>query len=55
MTGEKKFSKLIKGLTPKLNAGEYVFATVKDIEKNYANVNSAGCSGGNRCLDYCRV
>ncbi len=31
MTGETNLSKLIKGMTPKLNKGEYVFASVKDV------------------------
>ena len=33
MTGETNISKLIKGMTPKLNNGEYVFSTVKDVNK----------------------
>ena len=35
MTGETNISKLIKGMTPKLNIGDYVFSTVKDVN----NVN----------------
>ncbi|MBD0400587.1 ACT domain-containing protein [Flammeovirga sp. EKP202] len=31
MTGETNLSKLIQGMTPKLNDGEYVFSTVNDI------------------------
>ena len=33
MTGQTNLSKLIKGMTPKLNDGEYVFSTVKDVRK----------------------
>tara|TARA_R110000737_G_scaffold230442_1_gene243960 strand:- start:154 stop:555 length:402 start_codon:yes stop_codon:yes gene_type:complete len=33
MAGETNISKLLKGMTPKLNAGEYVFSTVKDLNK----------------------
>ncbi len=32
MNGETNISELIKGLTPKLNIGEYVFITVKDLD-----------------------
>ena len=31
MSGETNLSELIKGMTPKLNDGEYVFSTLKDI------------------------
>ncbi|MFK7813460.1 MAG: ACT domain-containing protein [Maribacter sp.] len=31
MAGETNLSKLIKGMTPKLNEGEYVFSTIKDV------------------------
>ncbi len=33
MAGETNISNLIKEMTPKLNEGEYVFSTVKDIYK----------------------
>ena len=33
MAGESNLSKLLKGMTPKLNNGEYVFSTIKDINK----------------------
>ncbi|TPN82897.1 ACT domain-containing protein [Aquimarina algicola] len=33
MTGETNLSELIKGMTPKLNDGDYVFSTVNDINK----------------------
>lgn len=33
MAGETDLSKLIKGMTPKLNDGEYVFASITDISK----------------------
>ncbi|WP_343330032.1 ACT domain-containing protein [Polaribacter staleyi] len=31
MSGETNLTELIKGMTPKLNDGEYVFSTIKDI------------------------
>lgn len=31
MKGEKNLSALMQGMTPKLNAGDYVFVTVKDL------------------------
>lgn len=31
MTGETNISALVKGMTPKLNEGEYVFATVQNL------------------------
>lgn len=33
MTGETNLAELVKGLTPKLNAGEYVFVTTTDLQK----------------------
>ena len=33
MAGETNLSQLIKGMTPKLNDGEYVFSTIKDVSK----------------------
>jgi len=33
MAGETNLSKLIQGMTPELHAGEYVFATVRDLDK----------------------
>jgi hypothetical protein len=33
MTGETDISKLIKGMTPVLNKGEYVFSTIKDSDR----------------------
>ncbi|MEB8330212.1 ACT domain-containing protein [Flavobacteriaceae bacterium KMM 6897] len=33
MAGETNLSELIKGMTPELNDGEYVFSTIKDVSK----------------------
>jgi|SRR5680860_768850 len=33
MAGETNLSELIKGMTPNLNVGEYVFSTIKDVSK----------------------
>ncbi|GGI57991.1 ACT domain-containing protein [Winogradskyella haliclonae] len=33
MAGETNLPELIKGMTPKLNDGEYVFSTINDISK----------------------
>ncbi|WP_158837901.1 ACT domain-containing protein [Polaribacter sp. L3A8] len=35
MSGETNLAELIKGMTPKLNDGEYVFSTVKEIDIIY--------------------
>jgi len=32
MSGETNLSKLIRGMSPKLNEGEYVFCTIQDID-----------------------
>ena len=32
MTGETNLQKLIKGMTPRINRGEYVFVTVSDLD-----------------------
>lgn len=37
MAVETNLSKLIKGMTPKLNNGDYVFCTVKNLEKIIRN------------------
>ena len=41
MAGETDISKLLNGMTPKLNLGEYVFCSVKDI--NEINRNDTVC------------
>jgi len=41
MTGEINISEILKGMTPKLNVGEYVFSTVKDLNK--INRNDTVC------------
>jgi len=33
MAGETNLSELLKGMTPTLNKGEYVFSTLKDVSK----------------------
>ncbi|MFK8054863.1 MAG: ACT domain-containing protein [Saprospiraceae bacterium] len=33
MPGQTDLSELVKGMTPKLNTGSYVFSTVKDVNK----------------------
>ena len=41
MAGETDISELLKGMTPKLNLGDYVFSTVKDLTK--INRNDTVC------------
>ncbi|WP_435263190.1 ACT domain-containing protein [Tenacibaculum sp. nBUS_03] len=41
MAGEKDLFKLIKGMTPELNDGDYVFTTVKD--ENFINRKDTIC------------
>jgi len=41
MAGEKRLSKLIEGMKPKLNDGEYVFSSINDISK--INLNDTIC------------
>ncbi|WP_298780472.1 ACT domain-containing protein [uncultured Polaribacter sp.] len=38
MSGETNLSELLKGMTPKLNKGDYVFATLKDVSKIDRNI-----------------
>jgi len=33
MSGEKRLFELVRGMTPKLNSGEFVFSTIKDTSK----------------------
>lgn len=33
MPGETNISELLKGMTPKVNEGEYIFSTIKDMSK----------------------
>jgi hypothetical protein len=40
--GESDLNKLIKGLSPKLNDGEYVFTSIRDIE--LLNTSDAICT-----------
>jgi hypothetical protein len=41
MSGETNLAELIKGMTPKLNDGEYIFSTIKDI--NLIDRNDTVC------------
>lgn len=38
MSGEQNLKKIIKAMTPKLNGGEYVFVSVKDVSKINRNI-----------------
>jgi len=38
MAGEKKINKLVSGMTPRLNDGEYVFVTVQELNEIDRNV-----------------
>ncbi|MDO5978282.1 ACT domain-containing protein [Flavivirga spongiicola] len=38
MTGEKNLKELIKGMTPKLNDGEYVFVSVQNLNEIDRNI-----------------
>ena len=39
MTGETNISALVKGMTPNLNDGEYVFCTLKNANKTMQVLN----------------
>ena len=41
MAGETNISELIKGMTPKLNPGDYVFTSIQDLDK--VNRNDTIC------------
>ena len=38
MTGEKNLKELLRGMTPKLNNGEYVFVSVQDLREIDRNI-----------------